>query len=44
MFASDTNTLTAVLPDLPELTAEEWDAEERLVFELMDAGLEPGAC
>jgi hypothetical protein len=41
MFDSDTDNHTAVLPDLPELTAEEWEAEERLIFELMDAGLEP---
>ncbi len=34
MFDSDTNTGS-------EMTAAEWDAEERLIFELMDAGLEP---
>jgi hypothetical protein len=44
MFDSDTNTTqtsTALAPDFPPMTTEEWAAEERLIFELMDAGLEP---
>jgi hypothetical protein len=43
MFESGTNTTqsTALAPDFPPMTTEEWEAEERLIFELMDAGLEP---
>ena len=38
MFDSGTNTVGV----LPALTAEDWDAEERLIFELTDAGLDHG--
>lgn len=36
-----TSTSIRALPDLPGFSAEEWDAEERLIVELMDGGLEP---
>lgn len=37
----EANTSVGLLPDVPWLSAEELDAEERLIFELMDAGFDP---